>query len=48
MQMTLVQCSLRLVGKSMKQPHVFEWHKWFIESLHVEITNEDNVDHLLQ
>jgi hypothetical protein len=32
---------------AMKKYGVFEWHKWFKESLHVEITNEDNAHHFL-
>jgi hypothetical protein len=34
-------------GEAMKKSSVFEWHKWFKESLHIEITNEDSAHHFL-
>jgi len=34
--------------ETKKKSSVSEWHKWFKESLYVEITNEDNVYHFLQ
>jgi hypothetical protein len=35
-------------GKAMKKSSVFIWYKWFKESLHVEITDEDSAHHILQ
>jgi hypothetical protein len=35
-------------GDDMKKSSVFEWHKWFKDSLHVNITNEDNAHYCLQ
>jgi hypothetical protein len=32
-------------GEDMKKSSVFEWHKLFIESLHVEIMNDDIAHH---
>jgi len=34
-------------GETMKILTVFEWYKWFKESLHMKITNEDNAHHFL-
>jgi hypothetical protein len=34
--------------EAMKKSSIFEWHKQFRESLHVEITNEDNGPNFLQ
>jgi hypothetical protein len=28
-------------GEAMKNSNVFEWDKWFEESLHIKITNEN-------
>jgi hypothetical protein len=40
---------LRLMGEKLwKKSSVSELHKWFKESLHVEITSEDNAHHFLQ
>jgi hypothetical protein len=39
-----MQCSPRLTEEKLS---VFEWHKLFRESLHIEITNEDNAYHFL-
>jgi hypothetical protein len=36
-----------LQGEAVKKICVYEWHKQFKESLHVEITNEDNAHHFL-
>jgi hypothetical protein len=32
-------------GEATKNLNVSEWHKWFRESSHVKITNEDNLHH---
>jgi hypothetical protein len=44
----LVRRSPRLMGgRSYKRLNVFEWHKRFEMSSHVEITNEENAHHFL-
>jgi hypothetical protein len=32
---------------AMKKSRVFEWHEQFKYSLHIKITNEDNIHHFL-
>jgi hypothetical protein len=50
MQITFVPWSQRLTGGggAVKKSRVFEWHKRFKESSHVEITNKDHVRHFFQ
>jgi len=46
MQVPYVQRSPRLMGNNIRKSQVFfEWHKWFKESSHFEITNKDSVHH---
>jgi len=40
---TYALLSEALGGKAMKKSSIFEWYKRFKESLHVKITNEDNI-----
>jgi hypothetical protein len=40
MQVTLVQCSPRLMGISYEKVSVFKWHKWFKVSSLVKVTND--------
>jgi hypothetical protein len=48
MQVTLVQWLSNPYGREvMKKSSVYVWYKWFKESLHVKITNEDNAHQLL-
>jgi hypothetical protein len=48
-QVTLVQFSPRLMGEeTTEKSRVSEWHKWFKESSHVKITNENNAQCFLK
>jgi hypothetical protein len=33
--------------EDVKKSSILEWHKWFKESLHVKITNEEYAHHFL-
>jgi hypothetical protein len=38
---TCVMLTKTYRGEAIKKSSVFEWHKWFKESLHFKITNDD-------
>jgi hypothetical protein len=47
MQVTCVLLSEAYGGEAMKKSSVFEWQEQFKESSHVQIINEDNIQHFL-
>jgi hypothetical protein len=45
---TCAELSEAYGGEALRQSSVFEWHKRFKESSHVEIANEDNAYHFFR
>jgi hypothetical protein len=44
---TFAMLSKAYVGEDRKKSSVSEWNKWFKESSHVKITNDNNAYHFL-